>query len=63
MTNRLLVTGYYGATQTCFLIYYFNDLLACWHVPAIHAGPHVGPPSFCGGPCSDEHTEHASICL
>jgi len=56
------MTGQYGTTQTCFLIYLFSDLLyllylyiykndfpACWHIIAIHAGPYVGHP-FVGAP-------------
>ena len=29
-------------TQNSFLIYYFNDFSACWHVAAIYHCPHVG---------------------
>jgi len=57
MTCRLLTTGHYGATQTCFLIYSITSMIFT-HVAAVHAGPHVGALFMCG-PCSDERAEHA----
>jgi len=55
---RLLITEHWRHKNCFFYLLLQWFFSTCWHITAIHAGPHVGPP-FCGGPCSAEYDEHA----